>query len=56
MHSGGIAPPSQSKGAGVGVAPLVFSYPSGDLDIAVEIYDDRDAVAVALAEEIAKVG
>lgn len=54
MPSGLVAPVSQSKGAGINVAPLYFAYPSGDLDVTILVHDSDSAAAASLTDLIAK--
>jgi hypothetical protein len=54
MPSGLVAPVSQSKGAGINVAPLYFAYPSGDLDVSILVHDSDSAAAASLTDLIAK--
>lgn len=49
------APLSQSKGPGIDIHPLMFTYPAGGNDVAVQIYDSDFAAAAGLAEYVAKV-
>lgn len=64
MPSGELAPLSKSKGPGVDIAPLYFTYPDTTTDTAVIVHDTAfsaaaglaDAVAEASAEAIARKG
>ncbi|KAI7837306.1 hypothetical protein COHA_008821 [Chlorella ohadii] len=54
MPSGAAAPLSQSKGPGIDIHPLMFTYPAGGNDVAVQIYDSDFAAVAGLAEYVAK--
>ena len=45
MPSGAAAPLSQSKGPGIDIHPLMFTYPAGCYDVAVKVYDSDFAAA-----------
>ena len=49
------APLSQSKGPGIDIHPLMFTYPAGGNDVAVHIYDSDFAAAAGLADYVAQV-
>ena len=55
MASGKPAPLSQSKGAGKDIAPLYFTYPAGEADVDVVVYENDSAAAAGLADLVAKV-
>ncbi|PSC76319.1 putative 6-phosphogluconolactonase chloroplastic [Micractinium conductrix] len=53
MPSGAAAPLSQSKGPGIDIHPLMFTYPAGCYDVAVKVYDSDFAAAAGLADTVA---
>lgn len=54
MSSGIMAPLSNSKGPGIDIAPLYFTYPSGESEVDVTVYENDFAAANGLAELIVK--
>ena len=54
MCSGSLAPLSNSKGPGINIAPQYFTYPSGESEIDVIIYDNEFSAANGLADTIAR--
>lgn len=56
VPAAGIAAPlSQSKGPGIDIHPLIFTYPTGGNDVAVHVYDSDSAAAAGLADYVAQV-
>lgn len=55
MPSGAAAPLSQSKGPGIDIHPLMFTYPAGGGDVEVRVYDSDFAAASGLADYVAQV-
>lgn len=53
MTSGNIAPLSRSKGPGIDIEPLYFTYPAGESEVGVTIYDNDFAAANGLADLVA---
>ena len=53
LPSGKLAPLSNSKGPGIDIEPLYFTYPSTEVDTRVIVYDTPYAAAGGLAEEVA---
>ena len=53
MTSGALAPLSASKGPGIDIAPLYFTYPAGEGDVDVTIYETDFAAASGLADMVA---
>jgi 6-phosphogluconolactonase len=53
MPSGEAAPLSQSRGPGENIHPLMFTYPAGGRDVAVNVYDSDFAAASGLADYVA---
>lgn len=55
MPSGAAAPLSQSKGPGIDIDPLYFTYPAGSLNVDVVVYGGESAAAAGLADLVAAV-
>jgi len=53
LASGALAPLSNSKGPGIDIEPLYFTYPSHETDTRVVVYETPYAAAGGLAEEVA---
>ena len=53
MTSGAIAPLSNSKGPGIDIDPLYFTYPSGESETEVVVYETDFAAANGLADLVA---
>jgi 6-phosphogluconolactonase len=53
MVSGIAAPLSRSKGPGIDIAPLYFTYPAGEGEVDVTIYENDFAAANGLADLVA---
>ena len=53
MPSGALAPLSASKGPGLDIAPMYFTYPSADPDTTVRIYESDFAATAGLADLVA---
>ena len=56
MASGSVAPIATSKGPGIDIAPLYFTYPAAETPIGVVVYKDGKAAATGLAELILAAG
>jgi len=54
MPSGALAPLSNSKGPGIDIHPLYFSYPAGESEVDVKIYENEFAAANGLADAVAR--
>jgi 6-phosphogluconolactonase len=53
MPSGEASPLSQSRGPGINIHPLIFTYPAGGVDVAVNVYETDFAAAAGLADYVA---
>lgn len=54
LTSGVLAPLSSSKGPGIDIHPQYFTYPAGESEVDVIIYDNEFAAANGLADTIAR--
>ena len=54
MPSGELAPLSKSQGPGIDIAPMYFTYPSGESEVEVIVHDSEFSAANGLAELVAR--
>ncbi len=54
MVSGSLAPLSTSKGPGVDIAPLYFTYPTEEANVSVRVYENDFGAANGLADTVAR--
>ena len=54
MSSGGLAPLSNSKGPGIDIHPLYFTYPAGESEVEVIIHESQFSAANGLADLVAR--